>query len=123
MIGALIDVHRTLGPGLLESAYEACFCHELYLRDLRFERQVAVPLRYKDTVMDCGYRMDVVVEGRIIVELKAIEALTNVHAAQVFTYMRLSGVPVGILANFNVTALRNGLRRYDLPAKPLAPRP
>ncbi|HEY1692179.1 MAG TPA: GxxExxY protein [Polyangiaceae bacterium] len=123
MIGALIDVHRALGPGLLESAYEACVCRELGLREMNFERQVEVPLHYKGVRVDCGYRMDLVVEGRFVIELKAVEALTNVHAAQILTYMKLSGTRVGLLVNFNAASLRNGLRRYELPSRKPEPPP
>jgi GxxExxY protein len=115
VIGALIEVHRALGPGLLESAYEACFCEELRLCGLAFERQRPVGIVYKGSIVDCGYRIDVLVEGRIVVELKAIERLLPLHTAQVLTYMKLSAVPVGLLANFNVTSLRQGLRRLSLP--------
>jgi GxxExxY protein len=121
VIGALIEVHRTLGPGLLESAYEGCFCHELRLRGLGFERQRAVPLTYKGVTVDCGYRIDVLVEGCIIVELKAIEQLLPLHAAQVLTYMKLSAVSAGLLVNFNVTSLSQGLRRLSLPPAPEPP--
>jgi GxxExxY protein len=115
VIGALVEVHRALGPGLLESVYEACFCHELRLRGLAFERQRPVGIVYKGSIVECGYRIDVLVEGRIIVELKAIERLLPLHTAQILTYMRLSDVSVGLLANFNVTSLRQGLRRLSLP--------
>jgi GxxExxY protein len=119
VIGALIEVHRGLGPGLLESAYEACLGHELELRGLAFERQRPVGIAYKGLVVDCGYRIDIFVEGRIILELKAIERLVPLHAAQLLTYMKLAAVPVGLLVNFNVTSLRQGLRRLSL----LSPEP
>ena len=115
VIGALIEVHKTLGPGLLEAAYEACFCRELQLRGLWFERQRAVALVYKGVAVDCGFRMDVLVEGRILVELKAIDSLLPIHSAQLMTYMRLTGAPVGLLVNFNVPSLRRGLKRLYLP--------
>ena len=115
VIGALIEVHRALGPGLLESAYEACFCHELSLCGLAFERQRPVGITYKGLIVDCGYRVDVLVEGRIIVELKAIERLLPLHAEQILTSMKLSTVSAGLLVNFNVTSLRQGLRRLSLP--------
>jgi GxxExxY protein len=118
VIAALIEVHRTLGPGLLESAYEACFCRELSLRGISFERQRPVGFGYKDVFVDCGYRIDVLVEGSLIVELKAIDQLLPVHAAQVLTYMRLCGIRAGLLVNFNVAALRQGLRRLSLPPPP-----
>jgi GxxExxY protein len=118
VIGALIEVHRALGPGVLESAYEACFCHELRLRGLTFERQRPVGITYKGLTIDCGYRVDVLVEGRIVVELKAIERLLALHAAQILTDMKLLAVRIGLLVNFNVTSLRQGLRRLSLPPPP-----
>ena len=118
MIGALIEVHRALGPGLLESAYEACFCRELHALGLSFERQRPVGITYKGLLVDCGYRIDVLVDGRIVVELKAVDRLLPVHSAQVLTYMKLAGVSAGILVNFNVTTLRQGLRRLSLPPPP-----
>jgi GxxExxY protein len=114
VIGALIEVHRELGPGLLESAYEACLCRELALRGLASRRQVPMPLTYKGTEVDCGYRLDVVVEGTVLIELKAVENLLPVHVAQVVTYLRLSRLPVALLVTFNVRALRQGLRRVWL---------
>ncbi len=117
MIGALIQVHRALGPGLLESAYEACVCRELELRGFELERQVAVPLRYRGCDIDCAYRMDILVDRNIVIELKAVDELTNVHAAQLLTYMKLATIPVGLLVNFNVPALRQGLRRFSLAPK------
>jgi GxxExxY protein len=119
VIGALIEVHRALGPGLLESAYEACFCHELRLRGLAFERQRPVGLTYNGLVIDCGYRVDVLVNDRIVVELKASERLLALHAAQILTYMKLLSMSIGLLVNFNVTSLRQGLRRLSLqPPRP-----
>ncbi len=111
VIGALIEVHRCLGPGLLESAYEACFCAELGLRGLRFVRQHPLPIQYKNLFVECGYRLDVVVEDRVLVELKAVERLLPIHEAQVVTYLRLARLPVGLLVNFNVLFLKNALRR------------
>ena len=111
VIGALIEVHRALGPGLLESAYEICLCTELRLRQLRFERQRAIPIFYKGVLVDCGYRVDVVVEGRILLELKSVDRLLPIHEAQVVTYWRLANLPVALLVNFNVSVLRTGLRR------------
>ena len=115
VVGALIEVHRRLGPGLLESAYETCLCRELALRDLSFERQRDLPVSYKGALLNCGYRVDVVVRDCILVELKAVERLLPIHVAQVITYLRLSGLPVGLLVTFNVRALKNGLRRLWLP--------
>jgi GxxExxY protein len=110
-IGALIEVHRTLGPGLLESAYEACLCAELSLRGLRFARQQALSLDYKGVSVDCGYRLDLVVEDQVLLELKTVERLLPIHEAQVVTYLRLAHLPVGLLVNFNVLVLKSGLRR------------
>jgi GxxExxY protein len=114
VIAALIEVHRTLGPGLLESAYEACFCRELQLRGLRFERQRPLPVEYRGLLVDCGYRLDVIVEDRVLVELKAVERLLPIHQAQVVTYLKLSRLDVGLLVNFNVQLLKHGLRRLWL---------
>ena len=114
IIGCAIEVHRTLGPGLLESAYEECLCYELEHSNLAFRRQVPLPVLYKEVKLDCGYRMDVVVEDRVIVELKTAERLVAVHDAQLITYLRLSGYPVGLLMNFNVPVLRDGIKRFVL---------
>lgn len=111
IIGALIEVHRALGPGLLESAYEQCLCHELTLRQLSFRRQVALPVSYKGVLLDCGYRLDVVVEDRIVLELKCVERLQPIHEAQLLTYLKLSGHRVGLLVNFHVVRLVDGLKR------------
>jgi GxxExxY protein len=114
IIGAAIDVHRHLGPGLLESAYEECLCHELTLRGLQFQRQVSLPVAYKGVTLNCGYKMDLLVEGRIVVELKCVEALAGVHHAQLLTYLRLSGKRVGLLLNFNVSIMARGIVRKVL---------
>jgi GxxExxY protein len=111
VIGALIEVHRALGPGLLESAYEACLCTELSLRGLRFVRQRALPVEYKGLLVECGYRIDLIVNDRILLELKTVERLLPIHEAQVVTYLRLARLPVGLLVNFNVLVLKTGLRR------------
>ncbi len=111
IIGAAIEVHKELGPGLMESAYEECLCHELSVRGLKFQRQVALPVRYKKVKLDCGYRIDVVVENTAVLELKAVEALQPVHEAQLITYLKLSRMPVGLLINFNVPVLKNGIVR------------
>ena len=111
VIGAAIEVHRELGPGLLESAYEECLCYELSLRGLQFQRQVELPVRYKAVKLDCGYRMDLVVESLVIVELKTVEKLLPIHEAQLLTYLKLSHHAVGLLVNFNVPLLRDGLKR------------
>ena len=117
VIGACIEVHRWLGPGLLESAYEHCLAHELGLRGLRFERQLELPVTYKTVELSCGYRLDFVVEEELIVEIKAAERLLPVHEAQLITYLRLAGVRVGLLVNFNTAVLRHGLRRLTLNPK------
>jgi GxxExxY protein len=111
IIGAAIDVHRHLGPGLLESAYRECLCHELCLRGVGFRREFALPLQYKGIKLDCGYRVDVLVENLVVVELKAIQALAPVHDAQLITYLRLGGWKAGLLINFNVPVLKDGIRR------------
>jgi GxxExxY protein len=111
IIGAAIEVHRHLGPGLLESAYEECLCYELSLLGLAFQRQVSLPVAYKGLKLDCGYRMDVVVESAVILELKSIDEFAPIHSAQLLTYLRLTGMKVGLLMNFNVPALKNGLKR------------
>jgi GxxExxY protein len=111
VIGACMEVHRQLGAGLLESTYEECVCHELTLKGVAFERQKVLPVVYKGVKLDCGYRLDIVVEGCIILELKAVEALLPVHEAQVLTYLKLSGLSLGLLINFNVPVLKQGIRR------------
>ena len=111
IIGAAIEVHRELGPGLLESAYEECLCHELRLRGLAFERQVPLPLVYKGAKLDCGYRIDVLVERRVVVEVKSVECVLPIHEAQLLTYLKLGGWRVGLLINFNVPLLKDGIRR------------
>jgi GxxExxY protein len=114
IIGAAIEVHRILGPGLLESAYEECFCHELSLRGLRFVRQVDLPVIYKEIRLNCGYRMDIVIEDRVVIELKTVEKLLPVHEAQLLTYLRLSGRKIGFLFNFHSEVLKHGMKRMVL---------
>jgi len=114
IIGAAIEVHRHLGPGLLESAYEECLCHELHLRDLNFQRQVELPVEHKGIKLDCGYRLDVLVEDTVVVELKSMEQILPIHQAQLLTYLRLAGKKVGLLINFNVAVLKNGIVRRVL---------
>ena len=114
VIGAAIEVHRALGPGLLESAYEECLAFELSQRGLRVDRQRSLPLRYKDNLLDCSYRMDLVVQESVVIEVKAVERLEGIHSAQLLTYLKLSGFRVGLLMNFNVPVLRSGLRRLIL---------
>lgn len=111
IIGAAIEVHRFLGPGLMESAYESCMCAEFGLGGISFRRQVPVPLVYKGLTVDCDYRIDLIVQDRVVVELKAVEKLLAVHEAQLLTYLRLTGLRVGLLINFNVPVLRNGIIR------------
>ncbi len=111
IIGAAIEVHRTLGPGLLESTYEVCLCRELDLRGLQFNRQVALPVNYKGVKLDAGYRLDIVVENQVVLELKSVTAIQPVHEAQLITYLKLSGYPLGLLMNFNVKYLKRGLKR------------
>jgi GxxExxY protein len=118
IIGAAIEVHRLLGPGLLESAYEECLCHELKLRNLGVQRQVPVPVVYKEVKLECGYRLDLVFENKVILELKSIEAFSSVHEAVMLTYLRLSGFRIGLLINFNVTILKDGIRRFVLEPRP-----
>lgn len=114
VIGAAIEVHRALGPGLLESAYHLCMEHELGLRGIGVDREVPLPVVYKGIKLDCGYRMDLVVDGKIVLELKAIEAINKVHEAQLLTYLKLSGLKVGLLINFNCDVIRNSIIRRVL---------
>jgi GxxExxY protein len=111
LIGSTIEVHKALGPGLLESAYEACLCHELKLRSIPFENQVEIPVSYKGVKLDAGYRMDLIVNKLIVVELKAVERLEAIHEAQLLTYLKLSNHWLGLLINFNVTQMRFGIKR------------
>ena len=111
IIGAGIEVHKALGPGLLESAYEATFFREITLKGLDVKAQVGLPLIYKDVKLDIGYRVDLLVENKVIIEIKSVEALNDVHVAQVLTYLKLSGCKLGLLINFNVKQLRDGIKR------------
>ena len=111
VIGMCIEIHRVLGPGLLESAYEECLAYELSAAGLRFERQRALPVRYKDVQLDCGYRLDFVIEGELIVELKAVVETQPIHEAQLLTYLKLDKKPLGLLINFNVPTLTRGVKR------------
>ena len=111
IIGAAIEVHKKLGPGLLESAYEVCLCCEMQLRGIKFERQVPLPLNYKGVVLDCAYRLDLLVEDKVIVELKSIEGLEPIHEAQMLTYLKLRNAWLGLIINFNVIMLKDGVRR------------
>jgi GxxExxY protein len=114
IIGVAIKVHRVLGPGLLESAYQECLCRELALRQIPFQRELPVPVRYEGVLLDCGYRLDLVVADSVIVELKSIEQLNGIHEAQLLTYLKLSGKRVGLLINFNVPLLKEGIIRRVL---------
>ena len=111
VIGAAIEVHKALGPGLLESAYEECLCRELFLRKMSLKRQESLPIEYKGVKLDCGYRLDIVLADQLIVELKACESLQPVHEAQLLTYLKLTGIKVGLLINFNVPVLKDGIKR------------
>ncbi len=111
IIGAAIEVHRALGPGLLESAYEECLCHELDLRSVPYERQHILPVEYKGMKLECGYRLELVVMSAVVVEIKAVSSLEAIHKAQLLTYLKLGGWSVGLLINFNVPVLRHGIKR------------
>lgn len=112
IIASAIEVHRQLGPGLLESAYEECLCHELGLQHIFFERQKALPLQYKGITLDCGYRMDVVVDNKIILELKCVDRILPVHEAQLLTYLKLTNLRVGLILNFYVPVMKDGIKRF-----------
>ena len=114
IIGAAIEVHRTLGPGLLESAYEECLSHEFSLRHIPFERQKPLPVDYKGARLDCAYRLDFLVSGMVVVEVKAIDALLPIHQAQLLSYLKLGGWKLGLLINFHVPLLREGIKRVVL---------
>ena len=114
VIGCAIEVHRHLGPGLLESAYEQCLAHELSRNNIAFQLQLAQPVRYKDVLLDCGYRIDVLVENQLIIELKSVEKLLGIHEAQLLTYMKFAEIKIGPLINFNVTKLKEGIKRFVL---------
>lgn len=111
IIAAAIEVHRELGPGLLESSYEECLCYELQRRGILYERQKLLPVCYKEIKLDCGYRLDVVVGSLVIVELKAVESILPIHTAQLLTYLKLSQLKLGLLINFNTSQLRQGIKR------------
>ena len=111
VIGCAIKVHKKLGPGLLESAYEECLCYEIKKTGLKVEKQKTLPLVYEEVKLDCGYRIDLLVDNKLIVELKAVDALNDVYLAQVLTYLRLSNCKLGLLINFNVGKLKDGIRR------------
>jgi len=112
IIGCAIEVHKLLGPGLLESAYEECLLYELQIKGLIVERQKPVPVIYKEIKLDCGYRIDLLVESSVIVELKTVEAFNPVHVAQILTYLKFANKSTGLLINFNATLLKNGIKRF-----------
>ena len=114
VIGRAIEVHRTLGPGLLESTYRQGLACELANAQIPFQMELPLPVRYKDILLDCGYRIDLLVSGDLIVEIKSVETLPPIHQAQILTYMRLAKIPIGLLINFNVTKLQNGIKRFVL---------
>jgi len=114
IIAAAMEVHRALGPGLLESVYEECLCHELILRGISFERQRSLQVEFKGMRLDCGYRLDLLVEDKVVVEIKAVESLLPIHEAQLLTYLKLGGWKIGLLINFNVALLKQGIRRKVL---------
>jgi len=114
VIGSAIEVHRTLGPGLLEKIYLQCLAYELELNRIDFKMEYSLPVKYKGMLMDCGYRVDLLVEDEIIIELKAVEEILGIHEAQLLTYMKLSGIELGFLMNFNVRKLKDGLKSYVL---------
>ncbi len=112
IVGAAIEVHRTLGPGLLESTYEECLCHELSLHQIPFVRQAQMPVVYKEIRLDCGYRVDMIVDKKVILELKSVAEVQPIHKAQLLTYLKLSGLKLGMLLNFNVQLMKDGIIRY-----------
>ena|SRR5688572_9375524 len=114
IIGAFIEVHRELGPGLLESAYERCVCHELTLRGFTVRTEVPLPVVYKGIQLDCGYRIDLIVNDKVIIEIKTVEKLVPVHEAQLLTYLKLSDIRVGLLVNFHSSVIRNSIKRMAL---------
>jgi GxxExxY protein len=114
VIGCAIEVPRNLGPGLLESTYRQCLACELSCTKILFQMEVPLPVRYKDILLDCGYRIDLLAGGNLIVEIKSVEALLPIHQAQILTYMRLAKIPIGLLINFNVTKLQDGIKRFVL---------
>ena len=112
VIGCALTVHRELGPGLLESTYEQCLAHELKLNGIAFKLQYSLPVEYKGVRLECGYRVDLFIEEKLIIELKCVEQIKGIHEAQLLTYMKLAGVKIGLLMNFNVAKLKNGIKRF-----------
>jgi GxxExxY protein len=114
VIGCAIEVHRELGPGLMESTYEQCLAHELKLKGIRFRLQQAQPVMYKGVRLDCGYRIDMLIEDTLLIELKSVDKIMGIHEAQLLTYMKLADIRTGLLINFNVTKLKHGIKRFVL---------
>ena len=114
VIGCAIEVHRVLGPGLLESTYQQCLARELHLNGIAFTLEHPLPVEYKGIKLDCGYRIDILVENRLIIELKAVEEIKGIHKAQLLTYMKLSGFDTGLLINFNIGRLKDGIQRFKI---------
>jgi GxxExxY protein len=114
VIGCAIEVHRVLGPGVLESTYQQCLARELHLNGIAFSLEHPLPVEYKGIKLDCGYRIDILAENRLIIELKAVEEIKGIHKAQLPTYMKLSGVDTGLLINFNVERLKDGIQRFKI---------
>jgi len=114
LIACAIEVHRHLGPGLLESAYEECYCHELGLQRVLHERQKALPVVYKNVTLECGYRMDIVAANKVVVEIKCVDKILPIHEAQLLTYLKLSGMQVGLIINFHAPTIKDGIRRLVL---------
>ena len=114
VIGCALEVHRVLGPGLLESTYEQCLAHELSQAGIAFKLQVSLPVKYKNVIIDCGYRIDVLIKDKLIIEIKSVKQIIDVHRAQLLTYMKLSGIGIGLLMNFNVELFKTGLKRFVL---------
>ncbi len=112
VIGCAIEVHKNLGPGLLESAYQECLCYELKKKGLKIQKEKALPIIYKDIKLDQGYRIDILVENKVVIELKTVECFTDVHAAQILTYLKLGEYKLGLLINFHVSLLKNGIKRF-----------
>ncbi len=112
IVGAAIEVHRALGPGLLESTYEECLCHELSIYQIPFQRHAPMPVVYKGIRLDCGYRVDIIVDNKVILELKSVAEIQPIHKAQLLTYLKLSGLKLGILLNFNVQLMKDGINRF-----------
>ena len=114
VIGCAIDVHRILGPGLLESTYQQCLAHEFHLKGIAFKLEHPLPVEYKGISLDCGYRIDILAEDKLIIELKAVEKIKGIHKAQLLTYLKLSGISTGLLINFNVERLKDGIQRFKI---------